>query len=179
MSVVGFKDLKAKLPHVLKPNKYGLRVVATGEQAQMMTKLNDYINLRVRTSDLPKYDMTVDNIEINGFKIGQNGYVERSGTIAISFLEGIDMAVEKIIEEWIQVCLKWDTGVYGDREKVKIDVDIITYSPLDNTTEIRRCKLIGCLPQGFEQASLSGDTGIELATATLTLNYDMFYYEYK
>lgn len=179
MGVVGLKDLKAKLPHVLKPNKFGLRVVTTGEQANMMTRLNDYINLRVRTSALPEYTMTVDEIEIHGFKIGQNGYIERSGTIEITFVEGVDMAIEKILEEWVQVCLKWDTGVYGEREKVKIDVDIITYSPLDDTTEIRVCHLIGCLPQSFSQAQLTGDTGAGIAEASISLQYDSFYYEIK
>lgn len=179
MGVVGLKDLKTKLPHVLKPNKYGIQVVATGGKATMMTRLNEYGNLRVRTSGLPSYDMTVDDIEIHGFKIGQNGYIERSGTIELAFLTGVDMAVEKLFEEWMQVCLKWDSGEYGDREEVKIDLDIITYSPLDDVTEIRRCHLIGCLPQSFGQGEHSGETGAALAESRVTLRFDSFYYEYK
>ena len=134
--------------------------------------LDEGLNLRCVSSEVPKSINTPIDVQIRGHHIQQDGLSDASHSLTLTFMETVDNYISNAIKQWRDVTYDIETGIAAPKSEVEADILLQRMDRQDNI--IWTYKIIGCGLSDYDPTGgeLQGES--ELVKPTITLRYDTF-----
>lgn len=135
-------------------------------------ELDEEVNLRCESTELPKKTNAPVENNIRGHKTKSPGITSYAGTITMTFVETTDNKIAKVLKACRD--LLWDPATGKRRPKSELEFDIMIVRLDNDDKPIWQYKLIGCFVEDDDPGgTLDGSTPDPLKP-TATISYDYF-----
>lgn len=130
------------------------------------------LNWRCESTELPKLS-SAGKIEVNirGNKVLQQGIMNYSGTLSLTFVETEDSLVHEFLRQWRELCWQTKTGVQKAKSEYEAVLNLQRLNHAD--TPIWEYKVVGVFLEDFDLGTLDGNTSDALRT-TIVVSFDYF-----
>ena len=159
------------LPDFAELHRWDLTFASIPADASGDFPVSDEINLRVKSSTIPK--STNEKIEIRhkGHRVYQNGISLPEGTITLTFNETVDNTVKKLIKAWREAVYDFKSGKAGKKADVTCTIILDQLDKEDKP--VWRYTLKGCFIEDYDLGEYNSEGGAA-SEPSLTISYDWF-----
>ena len=130
-------------------------------------------NIRCISSEVPKATGSSIEVQIRGHKVKQPGVYEPPRTLTLTFVEAVDMMVNKFFKDWRDACYDMKTG--EQRPKAEVEAVILLTQLNRASNPIWQYTLYGVFIEDYDPTGGQYDAAsIDVLRPSLTISYDYF-----